>query len=154
MGPFDSDIICVAHVQWYKYKHVSVILSEKSYENYFALCWLSFKIVVFLYISIEKPFKSLFSLHHCLQKLLRGFHAFPMQFSVSLEQNLTQICCSFKSYKANCGLCKMFTTINTHWGAVQRDMAAKLTRLTWKVGSLSHLVSEHCTTCCLRNVSK
>jgi len=102
MGPFDSDIICMTHAQWYKYKHVSVIHSEKSYENCFTLCWLHFKIVVFPHILIEKPLKkSLFFPHHFFLKLFRGFRAFPVQFSVSLDQNLTQIYCSLKSDKAN-----------------------------------------------------
>jgi hypothetical protein len=39
----------------------------------------------------------------------------------------------------------MLTTINTHWGATQRVMAAKLTRLTHKIAIQLHLVSESCT---------
>jgi len=40
MGSFDSVTICMTHAQWYKYKHVSVIHSEKSYENCFC-CMLT-----------------------------------------------------------------------------------------------------------------
>jgi hypothetical protein len=37
------------------------------------------------------------------------------------------------------------TTINTHWEAIQRVMAAKLTRLTHKIAIQLHLVAESCT---------
>jgi hypothetical protein len=39
------------------------------------------------------------------------------------------------------------TTINTRWDATQRDMAAKLTRLTHKLAIQLHLVAESCTIC-------
>lgn len=116
--------------RYYLHDTCTVIRCEKSYENCCALCCLSFKIVVFPHILIEKSFKSLIFPYHCLQILFRGFHAFPMQFSVCLEQNKTQICCSLKSAKSNCALCITSTTIHTHWEAVQRAMAAKLIRLT------------------------
>jgi hypothetical protein len=39
------------------------------------------------------------------------------------------------------------TTINTHWKAIQRVMAAKLTKLTHKLAIQLHLVAESCTIC-------
>jgi hypothetical protein len=41
----------------------------------------------------------------------------------------------------------MFTTINTRREATQRIMAAKLTRLTYKIAIQVHLVAESCTIC-------
>jgi hypothetical protein len=43
------------------------------------------------------------------------------------------------------------TTINTHWEATQRVMAAKLTRLTYKIAIQLHLVAESCTVCSSRS---
>jgi hypothetical protein len=40
-----------------------------------------------------------------------------------------------------------FTTINTHWEATQRVMAAKLIRLTHKIALKLYLVAESCTMC-------
>jgi hypothetical protein len=40
-----------------------------------------------------------------------------------------------------------FTTINTRWEATQRFMAAKLTRLTYKIAIQLHLLAESCTIC-------
>jgi len=37
------------------------------------------------------------------------------------------------------------TSINTHWEATQRDMAAELTRLTHKIAIELHLVADSCT---------
>jgi hypothetical protein len=45
----------------------------------------------------------------------------------------------------------MFTTINTRWGATQRVMAAKLTRLTHKIAIQLRLVAESCTICSARS---
>jgi hypothetical protein len=42
-------------------------------------------------------------------------------------------------------------TINTHWEATQRVMAAKLTRLTHKIAIQLHLVVESCTICRYRS---
>jgi hypothetical protein len=39
------------------------------------------------------------------------------------------------------------TTINMRWEAIQRVMAAKLTRLTHKIAIKLHLVAERCTIC-------
>jgi hypothetical protein len=38
-----------------------------------------------------------------------------------------------------------YTTINTRWEAIQRVVAAKLTRLTHKIAIQLHLVAESCT---------
>jgi hypothetical protein len=43
------------------------------------------------------------------------------------------------------------TTINTHWGATRRDMAAKFTRLIHKIEIQLHLVAESCTICSSRS---
>jgi hypothetical protein len=42
------------------------------------------------------------------------------------------------------------TTINTRWGATQRVMEAKLTRLTHKIAIQMHLVVKSCTICSSR----
>jgi hypothetical protein len=41
----------------------------------------------------------------------------------------------------------MFTTINTHWEATQRVVAAKFTRLTHKIAIQLHIFAENCTIC-------
>jgi hypothetical protein len=43
------------------------------------------------------------------------------------------------------------TTINTRWEAIQRVMAAKLSRLTHKIAIQLHLVAESCTICSSRS---
>jgi hypothetical protein len=42
-------------------------------------------------------------------------------------------------------------TVNTHWEATQRIMAAKLTRLTHKIAIQLHLVAESCIICSSRS---
>jgi hypothetical protein len=43
------------------------------------------------------------------------------------------------------------TTTSTLWEATQRVMAAKLTRMTYKIAIQLHLVAESCTICCSRS---
>jgi hypothetical protein len=64
----------------------------------------------------------------------------------SLKQNLMQ--CIVPSNRAleYSGLCFTPTTLNTHWEAVQRVMALKLTRQIQKTAVLWHIVAGSCTT--------
>jgi hypothetical protein len=43
------------------------------------------------------------------------------------------------------------TTTNTHWEAIQRVMAVKLTRMTHEIATQLHLVAESCTICSSRS---
>jgi len=45
---------------------------------------------------------------------------------------------------------KYTLTTNTRWEAIQRIMAAKLTRLTHKIAKQLHLAAESCTICSYR----
>jgi hypothetical protein len=51
----------------------------------------------------------------------------------------------FKSFRTESIRKYTLTTINTHWEAIQRVMAAKLTRLTHKIAIQLRLVAESCT---------
>jgi hypothetical protein len=55
-----------------------------------------------------------------------------------------------KSFRTE-SITKWTTTINTHWEATQRVMAAKLTRLTHKIAIQLHLVAESSTICSSRS---
>jgi hypothetical protein len=56
-----------------------------------------------------------------------------------------------KSFRAESIIKHTLTTINTHWEATQRVVAAKLNRLTHKIAIQLHLVAESCTICSSRS---
>jgi hypothetical protein len=53
----------------------------------------------------------------------------------------------FESFQTESIMKQGTTTINTHWEATQRVMAAKLTKLTHKIVIQLHLMAESCTIC-------
>jgi hypothetical protein len=75
--------------------------------------------------------------------LLIEHHAMKAHWGVEVQERIEK----FPDLVYN----EIMTTINTRWEAIQRAMAAKLTRLTHKIARQLHLVAGSCTICSSRS---
>jgi hypothetical protein len=128
--------------------------SEKGFLNAF-FCYSAYliSIDVYLFIAGTNPLlRAIHGRYHSTQNHELFFLVWRWIFAKSKK------CFKSKLYE---GVSKSFrtksitkyrlTTINTRWEGTQRVMAAKLTRLTYKIAIQLHLVAENCTICSSRS---
>jgi hypothetical protein len=98
---------------------------------------------MFCYHSVNRPSGSVLSTSYSTE-LRCAFIDTSEQYRLHLNKVYEGVS---KSFRTESITKYTLTTINTRWEAMQRVMAAKLSRLTHKIAIQLHLVAESCTIC-------